>query len=314
MFSHFSPIHLINLSIDYNDFFISVNRIYKTIWNFSNITLIMILYLLRHYVRINMRFFTEMVKVMFENIENLKIISSLHRENRQFSKIENKKTNSFFIRISGSITYNFYDKTVEVKPGEMMFIPKGTSYEYKTSSEEKCLYTSINFEGDFEDAKPKVYSLENFFEADYIKNHFTDLWKYGTQSDKFKCISLFYSLLSYVSHIENSSYAEKQKFRIIEPAIDYLKEHIFDYSLKTDYLHHLCGISGTYFRKIFLSRFGRSPQNYITTKRMAHAMSILDSGDFTSIKEVALSVGYSDPLYFSKIFKKMYGVSPSEIS
>jgi len=260
-----------------------------------------------------MIFLYKAVKTMFENIENLKIISSLHRENRPCSKIENKPTNSFFIRISGSVVYNFSEKVIEANEGEQMFVPKGTRYEYKTSPGKKCVYTSINFEGDFKDAKPRTYSLENFFEADYIKNHFTDLWKYGTQSDKFKCYSLFYSLLSYVSAIENSSYADKQKFQIIEPAVKYLREHIYDCSLQSDSLARLCGISGTYFRKIFTARFGRTPQNYIVTKRIAHAKSIFDSGDFDTIKEVALSVGYNDPLYFSKAFKKTYGISPSEI-
>jgi AraC-like DNA-binding protein len=41
---------------------------------------------------------------------------------------------------------------------------------------------------------------------------------------------------------------------------------------------------------------------------------MLESGDFDSIKEVALSAGYSDPLYFSKVFKKFYGFSPSSLN
>lgn len=57
-----------------------------------------------------------------------------------------------------------------------------------------------------------------------------------------------------------------------------------------------------------------NPQDYITAKRLFHAKSILDSGDFDSIREIALSVGYSDPLYFSKVFKKRYGVSPSVVN
>ena len=43
-------------------------------------------------------------------------------------------------------------------------------------------------------------------------------------------------------------------------------------------------------------------------------MSILESGDYDSIAEVSELVGYSDPLYFSKAFKKIYGFSPSNIN
>ena len=53
-----------------------------------------------------------------------------------------------------------------------------------------------------------------------------------------------------------------------------------------------------------------SPQEYVLNKRITHSKSIIESGDYDSIKELAESVGYSDPLYFSKAFKKAFGLSP----
>lgn len=88
---------------------------------------------------------------------------------------------------------------------------------------------------------------------------------------------------------------------------------MYDCSLNIHKLHNLCDISDTYFRQIFVSKFGTTPQKYITSRRLSHAKSIIDSGDFHTISEVAASVGFSDPLYFSKVFKKMYGVSPSDL-
>ena len=49
-------------------------------------------------------------------------------------------------------------------------------------------------------------------------------------------------------------------------------------------------------------------------KRVAHAKSIIDSGDFVSVKELALTVGYKDPLYFGKVFKMHYGISPTDMN
>lgn len=88
---------------------------------------------------------------------------------------------------------------------------------------------------------------------------------------------------------------------------------MYDCSLNIHKLHNLCDISDTYFRQIFVLKFGTTPQKYITSRRLSHAKSIIDSGDFHTISEVAASVGFSDPLYFSKVFKKMYGVSPSDL-
>lgn len=253
---------------------------------------------------------------MFDNIENLEIVSSLNKSPLSYSKITNRKTNSFIIRVKGSVTYNFYDKKLNAKEGEMVFLPKGISYEYTSfnDSNNENLYTGIHFSGNFVNPQPKVYSLENFFEYEYITKHYANLWKYGNQAEKYKCIALFYNLLSYVSNIEHSVYAEKRKFKIIDPAVNYLKKHLYDCNLKVNDLHSLCNISNTYFRQIFISRFGTTPQNYIISKRFSHAKSIIDSGDFDSVKDVALSVGYSDALYFSKVFKKIYGLSPSDIN
>ncbi len=54
-----------------------------------------------------------------------------------------------------------------------------------------------------------------------------------------------------------------------------------------------------------------APQKYIISKRISDAKAIMDSGEYEKVQEVAAQVGYSDPLYFSKVFKKFYGISPS---
>ena len=110
------------------------------------------------------------------------------------------------------------------------------------------------------------------------------------------------------------SYQDKKKIRIITPAVEYLKKHIYDTNLEIAQLHNLCGVSDTYFRKIFVSEFGTSPKSYVMEKRVSYAKSIIDSGDFVSVKELALTVGYKDPLYFGKVFKMHYGVSPTDMN
>lgn len=251
---------------------------------------------------------------MFENIENLKIISCLSKSSNSFGKVISRSSNTFNIRVSGSVLYDFYDRQITVNVGEMIFIPKGSRYTHKIVSEGESLFISINFEGDFKDATPKLYSIKDFVDGDYICSHLADLWKFGSSADRYKCTSLFYNLLAFVSETEHLEYKSKSKFSVINPALDYLKIHLYDPSLKVDKLSVLCGISDTYFRKIFISRFKTNPQNYITSKRLSHAKSILDSGDFDTVTEVALSVGYSDPLYFGKVFKKFYGVSPGNMN
>ncbi len=69
-----------------------------------------------------------------------------------------------------------------------------------------------------------------------------------------------------------------------------------------------------YLRKLFQKEMGLTPLKYMTDLRMKKAKSMLAAAWARkySITEVAESCGFSDALYFSRVFKKYYGCSPSE--
>ena len=243
---------------------------------------------------------------MFDNIENLKIISVLKKVSKPGAFVSGRRSGGFNIRLSGTNEYTFEDKQITVGAGDVIFIPKGSRYHYKTTEGSICL--TINVDGVPDDAEIFVCSLTDFCDLDFLESQFADLWKFGEGYDKCECKSKFYGLLSYIAKKQEPDYADKRKSEIIEPAVEYLKSNIFRPDLKAEKLHLLCGISNTYFRELFFLRFKTTPKEYITSKRISHAKSIIDSGDFTSVKE------YKDPLYFGKVFKKTYGVSPSELN
>lgn len=248
---------------------------------------------------------------MFREIKNLKITSVGHSIAKLPSTVNSRKNNGFILRTSGSVHYDFGNCTFTVNPGTLIFLPKGAAYTAKRISEEDCGYVSISFEADLKDAKPAIYTFDNFADADTFINHLPDLWKYGGQAEHYKCYAIFYELLTYLQNIESLNYSDKKKYTIIAPGVEYMKKHMYDANLRTDTLHTYCGISGTYFRKIFAANFGIAPQTYVQNKRLAHAKSMLDSGNDLSVSEVAASVGYADPFYFSRAFKKKYGIAPS---
>lgn len=248
--------------------------------------------------------------VMFGYMENLEIVSSFHKTGRPYGKVQDRLTHGFIIKVRGFTDYFFQDKTVRLNAGEMIFLPRGSMYEHRANPNDENLYTSINFQASIDRPEVTVYNLKDFYGVDYISYIFSELWNFGGLSDKYKCLSVFYDLISYISRIENP---EKREYSLIEPAVEYLKKHIYDCDFKISKLHGLCGISDTYFRKLFMSRFNMMPQEYVTIRRLFHAKAILESGDYDTIKEVSELSGYNDPLYFSKVFRKVYGFAPSEI-
>ncbi len=251
---------------------------------------------------------------MIGNVENPKIVSSFQSQSKPYGKKENRLTHGFVFKIGGSSEYIIGGERIRLSAGEMIFLPQGTSYEYTSQQGTDNLYTSINFRAEIENPEVRVYSMENFYKATFIYQSFSELWRFGSLADRFNCMSVFYELLSYISNLEHADSLERSKLMMIEPAMDYLKKHIYDCSFRVERLHEHCGISDTYFRKIFKMRFGVSPKEYVTGERISHARSIIESGDYSSISDVAEMVGFADPLYFSKAFKRVFGVSPSGIS
>lgn len=64
-----------------------------------------------------------------------------------------------------------------------------------------------------------------------------------------------------------------------------------------------------YFRRAFRERIGWTPQKFLELKKMEKAMNILAAG--RSVKETAALVGYDDPYFFSRMFKRYMGASPA---
>lgn len=70
-------------------------------------------------------------------------------------------------------------------------------------------------------------------------------------------------------------------------------------------------IDRSHFFRIFKARVGMSPEQYIMKCRVDNARRMLEDGDGT-VTEIAASVGVRDVYYFSKLFKKLTGMSPTE--
>lgn len=70
-------------------------------------------------------------------------------------------------------------------------------------------------------------------------------------------------------------------------------------------------LSSSRFRRLFHQRTGFSPLEYLTRLRLNHASQLM-AETALSIAEIARAVGYEDPLYFSRLFRRKMGVSPTE--
>lgn len=107
----------------------------------------------------------------------------------------------------------------------------------------------------------------------------------------------------------------------LSPAVAAIKNEIVknlstpSFSL-TDYIKKL-PLNGDYVRRLFKKETGVTPHEYLTLARMKLARELLGSGmgnRYTnfSVSQIAEACGFSDPMYFSRVYKNHYGESPSE--
>jgi transcriptional regulator GlxA family with amidase domain len=68
-------------------------------------------------------------------------------------------------------------------------------------------------------------------------------------------------------------------------------------------------MSTSWFGKSFAAAAGMSPKQYILDLRIRNAQILLETTDGT-VSEIARIVGYDNPMYFSRLFRKAKGLSP----
>lgn len=105
--------------------------------------------------------------------------------------------------------------------------------------------------------------------------------------------------------VDNTRLAEE-----IDKATKYFNEH-YSEEICIDEYAKSHNMSTSWFIRNFKQYTGFTPLQYILNKRIYNAEALLLNSPY-NVTEIAYIVGYDNPLYFSRIFKKMKGVSPSE--
>lgn len=181
--------------------------------------------------------------------------------------------------------------------------PKNKLSVYYPDKNAPWTYTWINIGGlgaekitDMLPLKNNVFSFSLPENATYLKK--LRRYKPNAVSDEFEKIATLYSVIANMFSDDLSYVAKAEKM------------FINGYSsgiTVTDVASQL-NISRAYLRNVFYAEKQISPQKFLMDLKMHRAEELL-AGSW-SISEIASSVGYSDPLQFSKIFAKYYGISP----
>ena len=135
-----------------------------------------------------------------------------------------------------------------------------------------------------------------------------DAFFYATTSDELMN-SLFDILFQYIKTTPANAKVDSPEF--VDSIEQYIKTHLSE-NLSLKNISREFGISQTYMGKLIRKYRNDSFSHYLTKVRMEKATSLMREKPQLYIKDIAEMVGYSDQLYFSRIFRSYMGMCPSD--
>lgn len=240
-----------------------------------------------------------------QGIVPISILKDLSKVGRR--QMNCRRNHGFIIKLQGTTEYCCGNTSWLLSAGQVLYVSQGTSY-FIREVEPGYSYV-VNFSCSEHPKVPieKLRFPQNFDIVSLAEKIYNSWQK---QAGGYSALSNLYALLSKTVFLQESYMSNREK-QLLTPVLDYLQENLCDPELPVGQLSTLVGISDVYLRRLFKKQFDTTPAAFLIRKRMAFAKKLLED-ETLSITEIALQIGYRDPLYFSRLFKKQTGLSPSE--
>lgn len=266
---------------------------------------------------------------VFDDYKNIPIINNLYitdigffpnAKHHYIGRVYGSKEYLLILCIKGEGFARVGEKNLILKEGDLVILPPNVSHTYGSSSKKPWDILFIHFKGDYcnyyfkdfdctntisltLDNKVKlrslIFDLISLLEKGCIESNLA----YSSQ-----CLSYILSLLL-LNNSSSTSYLDSS-IKYIDMAVDYMKQNIND-TLTLDDIANNIGLSRSHTSLIFKQKTNRSPIDFFIQLKIQHSCGILKYSTL-SIKEIASSLGYEDQYYFSRVFKKVIGMSPAQ--
>ena len=224
--------------------------------------------------------------------------------------IRNKSARSsdcFAYYVYGSADYIFEDQTLSVREGDAFYLAKGSVYDIQIH--EKSKFICLNF--DFQPSDTVRHS-ELFPSVGTATGHmFHQFLHLRLDEDRDylpKAFSALYDVYFELLMIGNQ--ASARYVAGFDRLHAYIIDHYADSDLSLASIANGTDISESRIRRMLQSKLHTTPIKYINSLRLEKAQALLSESN-VPISDIAYATGFEDPFYFSRMFKKQYGISPA---
>lgn len=206
--------------------------------------------------------------------------------------------------------------SIQVEPGDIIFVPITSRYISRWNAETKASYVSMHFifedacifsrQKDFRLQKVKLDGFENLKEDfEYVLQHYN-----GDEVSRLAVLGKFYHILSRVLP-QLKRKASKVIDARINDAISYMESN-YAGKISIDMLAEISNMSTSRFYPNFKREMGVTPVEYLNHYRVSRAIILLMQDESLSVENISDMVGFESPEYFRRVFKKVTGKTPRE--
>lgn len=208
------------------------------------------------------------------------------------------------------------EKSYRLTAGDIVLIPPGVIHK---TNYETATYTRMLFHAS-EDYIPQSvraliprlpYLSYSPGTEQRVKALFEDIRRETVRQDEYSADIVRNKVAALLLLIarESRSQQKKQESPLVERAAQYIREHYADTVTLNDVAKY-CYVSREHLSRVFKKETGFGFNAYLNVYRLKKANTMLTEDKTCKISQVALSCGFNDSNYFSKIYKKAYGIAP----
>lgn len=218
---------------------------------------------------------------------------------------ESRYASCFIVTKHGRITFSAGNGIVISENGSPVFIPEGMCYTNVCDEDAE----SYVFNFHMMNGGDKMLQLSDAG-IHTVQNCYDNICKAVVDSGKVSDITVFKELYTLAELLFAKKTQLSDTEKLVSDAVKYMAENYHLSTLTVKNVAEKCFVSEIYLRKLFSKHRNTTPFKELTDIRMNRARALLL--EKRSVKETAVSVGYSDIYQFSRAYKKHFGYPPSE--
>ncbi len=209
------------------------------------------------------------------------------------------------IVLSGELSYRVNEQQITLKQGDIMLLPPGT-WRARDLQTKEVHYVSFNFYTERKIDLPLIMKGAATAEIRALFKAFTPPHLSVLERGKEKAACIVGYILEALTVFNQHSSRNPH----IQKALSYIDEHIFEAISLSSLAVHL-HLSREYTASLFKKEVGVPVSAYVNEKKLLLARDLIRDDEY-SLTDIAKMLGYANYGYFSRLYKKRFGASPSQ--